>query len=131
VTVAVAIDIESHNAFVSMFRKSLALSVLAGIGLTAVLGWFAARRGLAPVREIARMAQATSATHLGGRLSLESVPSELTGLATAFNDMLVRLEDSFRRLSDFSSDLAHELRTPIRARRATRTTPHRQARQRR
>jgi two-component system heavy metal sensor histidine kinase CusS len=113
VTVAVAIDIESHNAFVSLFRKSLALSVLAGIGLTAVLGWFAARRGLAPVREIARMAQATSATHLGGRLSLESVPSELTGLATAFNDMLVRLEDSFRRLSDFSSDLAHELRTPI------------------
>ena len=82
VTVAVAIDIESHNAFVSLFRKSLALAVLAGIGLTAVLGWFAARRGLAPVREIARMAQATSATHLGGRLSLESVPSELTGWPT-------------------------------------------------
>jgi two-component system, OmpR family, heavy metal sensor histidine kinase CusS len=112
-TVAVAIDIELHGAFLSLFRKSLALAVFAGIGLTALLGWFAARRGLTPVREIARMAQATSASHLGGRLSLQSVPSELIGLATAFNDMLARLEDSFRRLSDFSSDLAHELRTPI------------------
>lgn len=112
-TVAVAIDIESHRAFLALFHKSLALSVFGGIGLTAVLGWFAARRGLTPVREIARMAQATSASHLGGRLSLESVPHELTGLATAFNEMLARLEDSFGRLSAFSSDLAHELRTPI------------------
>jgi two-component system heavy metal sensor histidine kinase CusS len=38
---------------------------------------------------------------------------ELIDLAAAFNGMLARLEDSFRRLSEFSSDLAHELRTPI------------------
>jgi two-component system heavy metal sensor histidine kinase CusS len=112
-TAAVAIDIESHRAFQALFRKSLALAVFGGIGLTAMLGWVAARRGLTPVREIARMAQATSASRLGGRLALESVPHELTGLATAFNDMLARLEDSFGRLSAFSSDLAHELRTPI------------------
>ena len=112
-TIAVAIDIESHRAFVAMFQKSLAASVVGGIGLTAVLGWFAARRGLTPVREMARMAQATSASHLGRRLALDAVPQELTGLATALNDMLSRLEESFRRLSDFSSDLAHELRTPI------------------
>ena len=41
------------------------------------------------------------------------MPPELIDLATAFNDMLARLEGSFRRLSDFSSDLAHELRTPV------------------
>ena len=41
------------------------------------------------------------------------MPPELIDLAIAFNDMLARLEGSFRRLSDFSSDLAHELRTPV------------------
>lgn len=113
VILATAIDIDLHRAFAALFRKSLALAVVGGIGLTALLGWLAARRGLTPVREIARMAQDTSASHLAGRLSLDAVPPELTGLATSFNDMLTRLEDSFRRLSDFSSDLAHELRTPI------------------
>ena len=42
-----------------------------------------------------------------------ALPPELVDLAEAFNEMLSRLEDSFRRLSEFSSDLAHELRTPI------------------
>jgi two-component system heavy metal sensor histidine kinase CusS len=41
------------------------------------------------------------------------VPVELAELAETLNEMLARLEDSFRRLKDFSSDLAHELRTPI------------------
>ena len=47
------------------------------------------------------------------RVPLGTVPAELHDLAKAFNAMLSRLEDSFRRLSDFSSDLAHEMRTPI------------------
>ncbi len=59
------------------------------------------------------MAQTISASRLHDRLDLETLPSELVGLATAFNGMLARLEDSFRRLSDFSSDLAHELQTPL------------------
>lgn len=42
-----------------------------------------------------------------------AVPTELVGLAISFNGMLERLEDVFRRLSDFSGDIAHELRTPI------------------
>jgi two-component system heavy metal sensor histidine kinase CusS len=44
---------------------------------------------------------------------MDALPLELVDLAAAFNGMLSRLEDSFRRLSEFSSDLAHELRTPI------------------
>ncbi len=57
--------------------------------------------------------QRVSADRLGERLPPDSIPQELAPLAAAFNDMLARLEDSFRRLSEFSSDLAHELRTPI------------------
>ncbi len=95
------------------FQESLWLAIAASIALTALLGWIAARRGLAPVREMADLTQGISAHRLGERLPPESVPTELVDLAISFNDMLARLEGSFRRLSDFSSDLAHELRTPI------------------
>jgi len=65
------------------------------------------------VRELADLTHGISANRLSERLPPESVPTEVVDLAIAFNDMLARLEDSFTRLSDFSSDLAHELRTPI------------------
>ncbi len=113
VTVVVAVNIEHHRIFMEAFHKRLWLAIAASIALTALLGWIAARRGLAPVRELADMTQGISANRLGDRLPPESVPTELVDLAIAFNDMLARLEGSFRRLSDFSSDLAHELRTPI------------------
>lgn len=112
-TVALAINIERHRAFMKAFRNNLWLAIAAGIVLTIVLGWVSARRGLAPVREMADVAKGISVSHLGDRLTAETVPTELVDLAIAFNEMLARLEDSFRRLSDFSSDLAHELRTPI------------------
>ena len=112
-TVVVALNIEHHRIFMEAFQKSLWLAIAASIALTVLLGWIAARRGLAPVRELARLTHGISASRLGERLPPESVPTELVDLAIAFNDMLARLEGSFRRLSEFSSDLAHELRTPI------------------
>jgi len=112
-TVLIAVNIDHQRVFMEAFRKILWLSIASGILLTGVLGWIAARRGLEPVRRIATLAGSISASRLGDRLSLEAVPAELSDLASAFNAMLARLEDSFRRLSDFSSDLAHELRTPV------------------
>jgi len=111
--VALAINIEHQRTFMQTFGNDLWLAIVAGIVLTVVLGWFAARRGLAPVREMTDVTKGISVTHLGNRLSTDTVPTELVDLAKAFNEMLARLEDSFRRLSDFSSDLAHEIRTPI------------------
>jgi two-component system heavy metal sensor histidine kinase CusS len=111
--VAVAMDISHHRDFLAQFHAQLWLSIATGVAIAALFGWLAAQRGLAPVRGMARIAQGVSARRLGDRLPAESFPRELTDLATAFNGMLARLEDSFRRLSEFSSDLAHELRTPI------------------
>lgn len=111
--VAVAIDIDHHVDFFDAFTRGLWISIAAGILVTTILGWIAAARGLAPVREMASVAQSISASRLHDRLGLETLPRELVDLATAFNGMLARLEDSFRRLSDFSSDLAHELQTPL------------------
>ncbi len=111
--VALALDIGHHLDFMAAFRKRLALAIASGIALIALFGWAAARRGLAPMRAMARATQEISASRLSERLPLAEVPDELVHLATALNDMLARLEASFERLSDFSSDLAHELRTPI------------------
>ncbi len=112
-SVVVALDIDFHRAFMAEFRSSLSLGVAVGIALSALLGWFSARRGLSPARKALELMHRVSADRLGERLPPKSMPQELAPLAAAFNDMLSRLEDSFRRLSDFSSDLAHELRTPI------------------
>jgi len=111
--VALAINIQNHRVFLNAFHRDLWLAIAAGILLTAMLGWVAARRGLTPLRVMTNVAKGISANRLDDRLSPDAVPPELVDLANAFNEMLTRLEDSFRRLSDFSSDLAHEIRTPI------------------
>jgi len=111
--VAIAVNIDHQSGFLLALREKLWFGIATGVVLMTVLGWIAARRGLAPVRAMAALAQRISATRLDTRLPPGSVPSELQGLAQAFNDMLARLAGSFRQLSDFSSDLAHEMRTPI------------------
>lgn len=111
--VAVAADIAHHEHFMSSFRRTLWLFVLLGAIATSILGWFSVRRGLAPLEAIRVGATVVTANRLDFRLDVASVPGELTELAQSLNEMLARLEESFRRLKDFSSDLAHELRTPI------------------
>ena len=63
--------------------------------------------------KMAKVAEGISAQHLSERLEVDNTPTELKSLAVAFNDMLDRLETAVEKLSDFSSDLAHEIRTPI------------------
>ncbi len=111
--VAVVMDIGPHEAFMYEFERDLWLAVALSIAATLILGWAAARWGLAPLRSMTALAQRITASRLQERLPPDAVPIELKELANAFNAMLARLEDSFRRLSDFSSDLAHELRTPV------------------
>lgn len=111
--VGIATDTSHHQQFLATFERQLLLVGAVGLALMAALGWFAAWRGLRPVATMAQVAEGISAKRLQDRLSVATVPVELRPLARSFNAMLDRLEDSLRRLSDFSSDLAHELRTPI------------------
>jgi len=111
--VAVAVDISHHEHFMESFRQTLWLFVAIAAILVGFLGWVVVRRGLAPLQAMRRDAASVTANRLDTRLSLDAVPAELAELAETLNQMLARLEDSFRRLTDFSSDLAHELRTPI------------------
>ena len=112
-TVAVAIDTMHHAEFLTRFKKMLTLFVIGATLISGLLGWVAARSGLAPLRVMKARAETVTAQKLDLRLPADSVPVEMADLATTFNAMLERLEQAFNRLSDFSSDLAHELRTPI------------------
>ncbi|MGU5269791.1 heavy metal sensor histidine kinase, partial [Pseudomonas aeruginosa] len=76
-------------------------------------GWVVARSGLRPLRQVTHVASGMSARSLQERIPLEPVPRELQQLVLSFNAMLARLEDAFVRLSNFSADIAHELRTPV------------------
>jgi len=111
--VAVATDISHHQQFMRSFRVTLWSFVVLAALLTGLLGWIAVRRGLSPLRAIRHEAEAITAQRLDSRLALAAVPADLADLVDTLNAMLARLEASFRRLSDFSSDLAHELRTPV------------------
>jgi two-component system heavy metal sensor histidine kinase CusS len=72
-----------------------------------------ARRGLRPLMQMTGAVTRITPTHLNERVRPDRWPRELQPLAKAFDHMLTRLEESFTRLSQFSGDLAHELRTPL------------------
>lgn len=111
--VVVGRDIRHHTDFLDQLQHDFWLALLAATLLTVVVGILIARRGMHPVRAIAQTAGQISAGQLAARIPEADVPPELAELVASFNAMLGRLEESFQRLSDFSADLAHELRTPI------------------
>lgn len=112
-TIGVAIDTTRDHEFLAEHQRSMWLAVVIGLLPMALLGLFAARRGMSLVHDFASVARGVSASHLSDRLPIEDAPAELVELGGSFNMMLGRLEDSFRRLFAFSSDIAHELRTPV------------------
>lgn len=113
VQVAVALDIHHHAEFMAGFRHTLWSVVAGAVLLMTALGGWVVHRGLAPLRLIGRRAASVTASRLNERLPEAEFPAELAAVAVSLNGMLARLEDAFARLSQFSSDLAHELRTPI------------------
>jgi len=84
-----------------------------GLVFSALAAFFVARRGLRPLAEMTRHMEGVTASQLHERLEPAHWPEELSALAAAFNAMLLRLADAFARLTQFSADLAHELRNPV------------------
>lgn len=113
VLIVLALDRTEHQQFAALHAKHVLAAVALGTLVAGALGYTVSRLGLDRVREIADAASAITASDLERRLDVERSPKELKPLSIAFNQMLQRLQDSFRRLSDFSSDIAHELRTPL------------------
>ncbi|MEO5804733.1 MAG: heavy metal sensor histidine kinase [Verrucomicrobiota bacterium] len=108
-----ALDITPEETVLAKYRVKLLLVLVMGILCSAAVGILISRRGMKPLAEIAEAAQKMNAAQLHARIVPEKWPRELMALATAFDGMLARLENSFSRLSQFSADVAHEFRTPI------------------
>lgn len=109
----VALDIAHHKHFMYGLIRVLVGYVTLATLVAGLLGWWAAKNGLAPLRAMRSRAMAITAHRLDERMPSQEFPVEMADLATTLNEMLRRLKEEFDRLSDFSSDLAHELRTPI------------------
>ncbi len=112
-TMVLALDVTRHQAFFDSLQRWFWLGLLLSALASAGLGWLAARSGLRPLRQLTRTAASISPQSLSQRIPSSAIPQELQALVSAFNAMLARLDEAFVRLSNFSADIAHELRTPV------------------
>jgi two-component system heavy metal sensor histidine kinase CusS len=112
-TVEIAQDRSTDERFRKQFRALLVLVLALGAVASAFIAITVTRRGLRPLGEMTRSLERVRPAHLNERIEPARWPRELRPLAASFDDMLTRLESSFTRLSQFSADLAHELRTPL------------------
>ncbi len=89
----------------------------AGVPLILLLasggGYLLARKSLSPISLMDQQTRRITADSLSSRLDVTNKRDELGGLATTINDLLARLENSFKQQQRFVADASHELRTPL------------------
>lgn len=112
-TLQIAQDRTTDEQFEKRFGFLVAAVLIAGMFASAGLAVTVTKRGLRPLAAMTRSLRRVSPDRLDERVPPHEWPRELQPVAIAFDEMLDRLESSFTRLSQFSADLAHELRTPI------------------
>ena len=95
----------------STVKLALVGSVILALGLAG--GWWLAARAIRPIADISAAAQKISTGDLSQRIATTDHTSELGQLAHTLNDTFARLEKSFAQQAQFTSDAAHELRTPV------------------
>jgi two-component system heavy metal sensor histidine kinase CusS len=112
-TLQVAVDLTQEQVVLGRQRIWIWTLLAAALVFCPAMGFAIARRSTRPLREVAETARQIGSSTLNERIKAEGYPVEIRVLADAFNAMLERLEESFARLSRFSADIAHELRTPV------------------
>ena len=112
-TLQLAQDRSSDKQVEKNFALLFIAVLFGGVVASALIAIIVTRRGLRPLREMTELLGRIGPDQLKERIGSTGWPHELQPLAIAFDQMLKRLDDSFTRLSQFSADLAHELRTPI------------------
>ncbi len=102
---------------ISLLLQNWLHYIVVSIPVVLVLASFAggvlALRILQPVEEITNTARNISEQDLSARVQSQHYYKEMNKLTDAFNDMIARLEKSFKHIGEFSSHVAHELKTPL------------------
>lgn len=112
-SVIAAVDTRQHTDFLDGLAIKTLGYVCFAVIVGALLGWLASRGGLQPLTTMKARAERINANRLAERIPAQSWPREMLELANSLNDLLDRLQADFDRLSAFSSNLAHEMRTPV------------------
>jgi heavy metal sensor kinase len=107
------VDTAVIDAQMHAVRNALLLAFPLSLALVALGAWLLSDRALAPVRRLTASIRGVTAQGLHRRLTNKDADVEFTELLEVFNRMLERLERSFQQASRFSSDAAHELKTPL------------------
>jgi len=113
VRVLLSIDRSADEALLSAYLKSTLIALPLLLALIGMGAWWIVQRGLSPLRQFRQVASLISTQDLTHRISVDKLPQELSALAHGINFMLHRLDSGVQQLSQFSDDLAHELRSPI------------------
>jgi heavy metal sensor kinase len=98
--------LSQFRSYLLMFAPLLLLSAAGG-------GYWLSRRALSPVDALVRTARDVGGTNLNSRLQKLETGDELQRLSDTLNEMLDRIESAFLRITQFTADASHELRTPI------------------
>lgn len=111
------IQLGTHLHFVRKNLSQFKNNILAFVPIMLVLGtlggWILARRSLSPVGYIVSKAQRITSQNLSERLTQRGTSDEMDDLIRTINEMIARLENSFKRMAEFTADASHELKTPL------------------
>jgi len=102
-----------RNKMLAGYRSTLWWALLLGAMISGSVGWLVSRWGLRPVRKLSEDVESIRANNLDTRLKPLGQYPELNQLTNRLNEMIARLEAGFQKLTRFSEDLAHEVRTPL------------------
>ena len=112
-TLYIALSIDFHLHYINDLMNKLIMTASVISILIVFIVLLAVHKGHAPIRSVSRQIQNITSKDLDVRLDPQTVPIELEQLVLSFNHMIERIEDVFTRQSNFSADIAHEIRTPI------------------
>jgi len=97
-----------NQLLIIMVVAGLMLMLLASLG-----GSFIINKALKPVKSVVKTAKEITADDLSLRIDTKNRKDEIGALVETFNEMIVRLEKSVKKIRQFSGDVSHELRTPL------------------
>jgi len=105
----------AEDAFetLQLFRSYLLIFAPLLLLVSAGVGYWMSRKALAPVDALVRTARDISGTNLNRRLQTLKTGDELQRLTDTLNEMLDRIESAFQKITQFTADASHELRTPV------------------
>lgn len=113
VTVVIARDMTDRWRVLDHYRERLYVYGFAGMVLAFLMSWLLVRASLRPLRDLDNSVSTLNVDQLDTSIAIDGAPGELEVLVKSLNAMIKRLHGGFERMSQYTADLAHDMRTPL------------------